>query len=124
MVGGEDTTLAHQDGALSSLRKETSKVRGRCEIGGEAVEIAVIHPNDRGRNSQSARELFGGVHFNERGHAQLVGECEQFTEIGVAEGANDQQERISAIGTSLIDLVGVENEVLGKQPACAWLSGL
>src|SRR5690606_20604609 len=93
--------------------------QGGVERALEAAQVAVVHPQQRGaagdgRQPQRALELGGVVHLHQHVHAALQRLRREVAQPRVVQAGHDQQHAVGAEHARLVDLPGVDDEVLAQ----------
>ena len=102
-------------GASSSLTpSETSKVR----------RLRLLMPMSLRAERQGAVELRPVVHLDQHVHAEVVRGVDQRARLVVGDARHDDEDAIGAPGAGLVDLVGLEQEILAQGRQAGGLAGL
>ena len=88
---------------------------GALEVDGEVDEVAVVDADDVGVGDlERAVELVLVVDLDEHVEVEAERLAVQLGEVLVAQRGDDQQDRVGARDGGLVDLVGVDDEVLAQ----------
>ena len=78
----------------------------------EGAQVAVVDAHHGVLHPQRALQLLAVVHLDEHVHAQLPGQVVECRELRVVEAGDDEQDAVRLHGPRLVDLVGVDDEIL------------
>ena len=96
-------------------RDRVEQLEGPLDVDAEVPQIAVVDTDDRGAGTERRLELGAVVDLDEHVEPAAAGLIVQSDQLGCLEGGDDQQHGRGARGDRLIELVGVDDEVLAKQ---------
>src|SRR5581483_5452344 len=109
-VGGRmDARLCNQ---RHRARDHGSQALRGCQVNVECAQIAVVDAEELGAGLQGLLHLGDVMHLDQRVHAERSRQRYEVAEETRLQHGGDQQETIGAGGPRLVDLVGVEEEVL------------
>ena len=108
IFGAEDAAFAHLQDVGGNVFGERD---GSIERDLERIQITVVDADQAGAGTQSPLELFGGVGFDQRGHAVFGGQFAKAAERVVIEDCDDQQDRVCPHGRRFKDGVIGQGEI-------------
>jgi hypothetical protein len=85
-----------------------------AEVGGQGLEIAVVHADHARADGERLLQLGGGVRLHERVHAHALGRLMEIAEGAAIERGHDEQGGVGAGGARLPELILVDGEVLSQ----------
>lgn len=115
--GGGDSRFTHQH---AWVLDEVGHPKRMVDVCLHRAKVAIVDAKQRisrmGKPNMvdDAVEIVGIVNFEQSRHAQLDAENLKVDNLTLAQTLGDEQERIGASGSSLPDLIGVDNEILAK----------
>ena len=80
----------------------------------EGAQVAVVDADQRRLQPQRAVQLGAVVHFDQHRHAERLRRGLEVGQLRVVEDRRDQQDAVGADRARLVDLVGVDDEVLAQ----------
>ena len=108
---GRNAALSYERSAYGHQRSEPL---GGRDIGGECIEVAIVHPNERGANVACALQLAFVMDLDQWGELQVKRQGMELTEELVLQRSNNEEHRVSTQRTRLPYLVCIEDEVLAQ----------
>src|SRR5882672_2928504 len=111
MLRQEYPALGNYDSRLWDKRSEA---KSGLESGIEGTEIAIVDADQRSIELKSQLELGTVMHLSQDRHAEQSGSRLQCPHAWQVERRDDQQDAIGAQRARLIDLVGIDDEILAK----------
>ncbi len=109
---GEESTLAHHDGAGRDHRKQRE---GCFNPGLEGSEVSVIDPDHRNSERQRAIELLALMDLHQRSQADPLGRVEEIAESGWLQSGHDEKHRVGPSGPRFPELVLIEDEIFSQE---------
>lgn len=88
--------------------------RGGAHVDVEVVQVAVVDADDLGSDLERPRELVRVVDLDQRLHTARDRVLVQLGELLVGEHGDDEEDGVGSVDPGLVDLVGVEDEVLAE----------
>ena len=80
----------------------------------KAAQVAIVDADERRCECKREVELATIVDFDEHRHPERSGLRLQFAHVRGLERRDDQQDAVGAQGACLVDLVGIDHEVLAQ----------
>ena len=80
----------------------------------EGAQVAVVDAEQRRLELERALQLGRVVHLDQHGHVQAARDRLELGHLRVVQAGRDQQDAVGAHGPRLVDLVGVDHEVLAQ----------
>ncbi len=77
----------------------------------KSVQVTVIHSDEPRAGCDSRLQLFGIVHFHQRGHTVMFSQFPEFAHLAFRKNGRDQQNGVSAISRRLMNMIRVDSEV-------------
>src|SRR5260370_14114540 len=94
------------------------------DLNGQGLQVAVVYTDDARTGSERAIELFSGVNFDERLHADLAAKSEEVTNQAICKCGNNQQKTVGVVGARFPNLPGIENKIFAQDWELNRLAGI
>ena len=111
IVMGAQAGFADRDAVVWNA---ADQFEGCFDADGEGFEVTVVYTDDAGAGGERAVEFFGGVHLDERLHAQLAAQGDEVAKQRIFKYGDDQEKAIPVVGAGFPDLPGIEDKILAK----------
>src|SRR6266404_4060726 len=99
------------------------QLEGRFGTDGQSLQVAIVHPQDAGVRGERPVKFSPGVNFDQRLHAKLAAERDEFMELRISKRGDDQEKTVTVVCTGFPNLPGIEYEVLAKNGKSDGLAG-
>src|SRR5699024_76298 len=81
----------------------------------QCLQVAHVDANDGCSDCGGPLDFFNGMRFDQSVHTKFMGQCKIITELCIIERSDNQEHQVCVVGTSFIDLILVDGEVLAQQ---------
>ena len=90
----------------------------------EGAQVPVVDADELGAERQGAVQLRPVVHLDQHVHAEIVSGVDQRAGLVVRDARHDDEDAVGAPGAGLVDLIGLEQEILAQGRQAGGLAGL
>src|SRR5260370_36132870 len=94
------------------------------DVNGQGLQVAVVYTDDARTGSERAIELFSGVNFDERLHADLSAKSEELAKERIAKSGDNQQKAVGVVGARFPNLPGIKNKIFAQDWEWNRLTGI